>query len=100
MQNLGRLPWQGVKQFNEALDALPHGPDWLRQTITITGDRGQEIVDFWYRSGLDVVQHLISNRRFQHNMRYGPEKHWTSEERLSRVFSEMWTAGWWWRIQV
>jgi hypothetical protein len=52
------------------------------------------------RNIIKVVRELIGNPAFQEYMQYAPEKQWTTEEKLVRVFSDMWTADWWWRMQV
>ncbi|KAF8597217.1 hypothetical protein BDV93DRAFT_479616 [Ceratobasidium sp. AG-I] len=33
-------------------------------------------------------------------MRYAPERHWSSSKRTTRVYDEMWSGNWWWRMQV
>ncbi|KAF8593938.1 hypothetical protein BDV93DRAFT_409266, partial [Ceratobasidium sp. AG-I] len=53
------------------------------------------------RDPVDVVQHLIGLVRLREHIRYGPERHTTvtiNGERV-RVYSEMWTGEWWWRMQ-
>lgn len=92
--------WKSVDEFNNTLDALPHGPDWRCQTVTIESHGRLERVEFWFRDVLGAIRHLISNPQFRHAMRYGPERHYTGEDRGTRAFSEMWTGFWWWRIQV
>ncbi|KAF8593671.1 hypothetical protein BDV93DRAFT_460569 [Ceratobasidium sp. AG-I] len=93
------LPWKNVKEFNRDIDALPHGPSWERRTIRVQGDAGVEVLDLWLRNIVDVVRQLISDRRFVQYMCYAPQKLWTSAERLSRVYNEMSTGDWWWRMQ-
>jgi hypothetical protein len=52
------------------------------------------------RDILAVIRQLIGARRFKYCMHYVPEQHWTLRERKSRVYDEMWTGDWWWRMQV
>ncbi|KAF8595607.1 hypothetical protein BDV93DRAFT_418922, partial [Ceratobasidium sp. AG-I] len=53
------------------------------------------------RNPVDIVRYLIGLERLDKNMRYGPERHWTItiDGRRIRVYSEMWTGEWWWRMQ-
>ncbi|KAG9084408.1 hypothetical protein FRC06_004093 [Ceratobasidium sp. 370] len=91
------LPWENVKQFYESVDALPHGPDWHRETLTVHGDEESEILDLWKRDTLEVVRQLLSDPRFRDHICYAPERHTNTEGQ--RVYSETWTGEWWWRIQ-
>ncbi|KAF8598292.1 hypothetical protein BDV93DRAFT_419655, partial [Ceratobasidium sp. AG-I] len=88
-----------VKEFNRDVDNLPHGPAWERRTIRVQGDTGEEILDFWMRNVLDVVRQLIPDSRYARYMCYAPQKLWTSAKCLTRVYNEMSSGDWWWRIQ-
>lgn len=68
--------------------------------MTIQGKEGTEVVELWFRDGMEAVRQLISNPRFREVLRYAPEENFTAEDRGTRVFSEMWTGLWWARIQV
>ncbi|KAG9121667.1 hypothetical protein FRC07_002288 [Ceratobasidium sp. 392] len=72
--------WKNVKQFEAEIDNLPHGPDWYRQTIRVPTDDGEEILDLWMRDVVEVVEMLIRDRR-------------------ERIYDEMWSGDWWWRLQ-
>lgn len=89
-----------MSDFNKTLDALPHGPDWRCQEVTIKATHGQEVVELWYWNTLEGVRKWISNPRFRQALRYAPEEHFTVKDRGTRVFSEMWTGLWWAQIQV
>jgi hypothetical protein len=94
------LPWKTVDQFNNDIDSLPHGPDWHCRTIRVEGDNGTEVLDLWMRDVVEVIKMLIGDPRFAEHIRYAPEKHFTSATHETRVYDEMWSADWWWRIQV
>ncbi|KAG9095097.1 hypothetical protein FRC06_010123 [Ceratobasidium sp. 370] len=91
--------WKNNREFYEEIDRLPHGPRWYRRTIRIPADQGEIIVHLWMRDVIELVQHLISDRRFMEHMRFAPERHYTSAERRCRIFGQMWSSGWWWRMQ-
>jgi hypothetical protein len=57
-------------------------------------------LDLWLRDIVEVIRELLSDRRFVEHMRFAPEKHWKSIERKIRVYDEMWSGDWWWRMQV
>ncbi|KAF8593929.1 hypothetical protein BDV93DRAFT_424315, partial [Ceratobasidium sp. AG-I] len=52
------------------------------------------------RDILKVVRELIGARRFRDCMQYAPERHWVSLDCDRRVYDEMWSGDWWWRMQV
>src|SRR4051794_37035487 len=82
------------------IDKLPHGLEWEPHTIPMTVGTEERKNYVYGRNIIDVVRDLIGNRRFRHHMQYAPERHYTSKDRKSRVYSEMWMGNWWWRYQV
>jgi hypothetical protein len=86
----------------EAVDRLPHRPKWEHQQLSLKDGTGteREVVTLYKRNIVEVVEDLIGNPRFANNMRYAPERQWTSSAKETRIYSEMWTGNWWWRTQV
>ncbi|KAF8599349.1 hypothetical protein BDV93DRAFT_449464, partial [Ceratobasidium sp. AG-I] len=83
------------------VDALERGPDWSEEVINLVAPGGSESFVIHKRNPVDIVRHLIGLVRLREHMRYGPERHTTvtvNGERI-RVYSEMWTGDWWWRMQ-
>ncbi|KAG8737616.1 hypothetical protein FRC10_008018 [Ceratobasidium sp. 414] len=91
--------WDKLKDFEQEINSLPRGPRWYRETIKVAGDQGEEILDLWKRDILEVVQWLLSNPRFIEHTRYAPEWHYDSLDQKSRVYDEMWSGNWWWKLQ-
>ncbi|KAF8879798.1 hypothetical protein BD779DRAFT_1446684, partial [Infundibulicybe gibba] len=92
--------------FLQKVDALPTGPDWECEIVTVVGDRvGEdgnkmsEDVELWYRNPIDCVRELIGNPAFKDYISYTPERVFTSSSGENRVFDEMWTGDWWWDTQ-
>lgn len=84
------------------VDALERGPDWSEEVVAVTTPEGSESFVVHKRNPVDVVRHLLGLSRLCTHMRYGPERHTMvniNGERI-RVYSEMWTGEWWWRMQV
>jgi hypothetical protein len=89
--------------MNADLDRLPHGPAWSVREFVIQDvqDRGRSCVQHLFaRDIVDVVRDLMGNERFKDPMRYALERRYTSATKQTRVYSETWTANWWWRMQV
>jgi hypothetical protein len=84
----------------KAIDTLPAGPEWRAVTMRVGEGDDARVIVVYVRDIIQVIRELIGNSRFKRHMRYGPERHWTSNARRKRVFGEMWTGDWWWRMQV
>lgn len=54
------------------------------------------------RDPVECIKELMSNLAFKNHMVYAPERLYSRKEggEDSRIFDEMWTAEWWWKIQV
>lgn len=112
--------YTGKTDFFDKIDSLPGGVNdklsgsikWHCKTITTTGDipdlekdptsktMKTETVELWFRDPVEYVAELIGNPMFKDAMRYAPEKLFTDEAGTDEVVNEMWTAQWWWEIQV
>lgn len=84
------------------MDALDHGPGWTSTSIQVSNDEGEETFVVYKRNPVEIVRHLIGLERLNEHTKYAPERHWTLtiDGRRIRVYSEMWTGEWWWRMQV
>ncbi|KAF8883572.1 hypothetical protein BD779DRAFT_1612257 [Infundibulicybe gibba] len=92
--------------FLQKVDALPTGPEWECEIITVVGDRigedGQKMredLELWYRNPIDCVKELIGNPAFKDYISYTPERVFTSHNGEDRILDEMWTGDWWWDTQ-
>lgn len=59
-----------------------------------------ETLELWRRNPVDCIKELFGNPAFKKVMRYSPERHFADKEAEIRVYDEMWTADWWWEMQV
>ena len=94
-------------KFVQKIDELPNPLKWIYDRVTVTGDKiGEDgkvltqIVDLWKRDPVDVIRELLSRPAFRELLVFAPERRFLDRERQSRVIDEMWTAEWWWDIQV
>lgn len=78
--------FQNKTDLLDAVDHLPQSVEWKCECITLTGDvrdddgnAETEELELWFRD---------------------PEHLYTSQEGNNRVINEMWTADWWWDMQV
>ncbi|KAJ7646426.1 hypothetical protein DFH06DRAFT_926842, partial [Mycena polygramma] len=102
----------GKKDFFEKVDSLPGGAKWHCKVLDTRGDlpdldkdpTGQtmrrEQSELWFRDPVECVRELIGNPAFSHAMRYAPEQLYEDSEGTNEIVNEIWTASWWWEIQV
>jgi hypothetical protein len=91
----------------DTVDELPRGVKWVYRPINLNGDilddNGKpmtEHLELWYRDPVEVVRELMGNPIFKEVMRYAPERVYCDSVGAERVVNEMWTAEWWWEVQV
>ncbi|QRV78328.1 helix loop helix DNA-binding domain protein [Ceratobasidium sp. AG-Ba] len=90
---------KNLTEFEQEVNRLPRGPRWYRETILVTGDQDDEILDLWKRDIVEMIKMLLRDPRFIPHTRYAPERHYRSETKQDRVYDEMWSGRWWWRMQ-
>jgi hypothetical protein len=100
------------KRFLDYIDDLPEGVKWECEELEITGDEPdleadisghtmhKEMLEFWYRDPVQCVRELIGKPAFDGYLKYAPEQHFADDAGEVEVINEMWTASWWWKIQV
>ncbi|CDO72633.1 hypothetical protein BN946_scf184985.g52 [Trametes cinnabarina] len=94
--------------FYKKIDALPGGQaSWNVEVFEAVGDRlGEdgkprtECVELWKRDVVDCVRELMGNPLFRDVIRYAPEKQYADAEGKARIYGNMWTANWWWDVQM
>lgn len=64
------------------------------------GQLMQEGVELWLRDPIECIRELIGNPAFQDYLAYAPERVYADEGATIRRYDEMWTADWWWNLQV
>ncbi|KAG8724614.1 hypothetical protein FRC09_016584 [Ceratobasidium sp. 395] len=95
----GRKLWSNDAALLKAIDRLPYGPEWIDQKISVGEGIHRRTHILYRRNIIEVVADLIGDARFKDCMKYAPEQHWTSSDRKTRVYGEMSSGNWWWRMQ-
>jgi hypothetical protein len=101
------LSYESAYLLYKKIDMLPTGPKWSCETVTLTGDlldeNGnplQDVFELWLRDPVECIEELVSNPAFDGSIAYAPERAYTDGTGQSRIYDEMWTADWWWDVQV
>ncbi|KAI6027244.1 hypothetical protein EDC04DRAFT_2869173 [Pisolithus marmoratus] len=99
--------FQNKTDLLNAVDCLPQSAEWKCKCITLTGDvcdkdgkpKTKEL-ELWFQDPVECMHELIGNLTFMDTMKYAPEHLYTSPEGENWVINEMWTADWWWDMQL
>ena len=94
-ESLG-LSFKTSKELNTIVDKLPGRPKFKKSEVTVAG----EVFDVWHRDILECIQTLIGDPEFAGQLKLVPERHYTDKDHLNRVYSDVHTGKWWWKIQV
>ncbi|KAG8734101.1 hypothetical protein FRC10_011942 [Ceratobasidium sp. 414] len=98
---VGNTPWKSNRELMEDLDKLPRGPGWeVYEIVTKMAGQTNKKSYLFTRNIVDVVLDIMANLAFKDYMHYTPQRLWTTADRQSRVYSNPWTANWWWRTQM
>ncbi|CDO77502.1 hypothetical protein BN946_scf184912.g1 [Trametes cinnabarina] len=102
-RNQTQPTFKNKKAFFKKVDALPVGPRWICDVLTVQGDQvgpnGQpltEELELWHRDPVECVRELIGNPAFKDYMAYAPVRMTRGD---TRFYGEMNTAEWWWKTQ-
>ena len=75
--------------------------------MKITGDvknaKGEfvtEVLELWHRDPVECIAKILGNPSFKGHQAYSPEHHFRKNDGINHEYSEMWTADWWWNVQV
>lgn len=99
-------PFKDCKQWLRLLESIPygiHGDAWKRVNIVFPSepDNGTGRYRLYYRDVTQVISFLIGYLPFRDYLHYAPVRLYTedTEGRPQRVYTESYTANWWWSKQ-
>jgi hypothetical protein len=94
-ESLG-LSYANSRELNAIIDKLPGRPEFKKSQVTLSG----EIFDIWHRDILECIQSLFGDPDFSGKLKFVPERHYSDKDRLNRVYTDVHTGKWWWKLQV
>lgn len=66
----------------------------------VNGDNRFETLELWHRDPVECITELLANPYFRGKQQYAPRRIFRNKNGTNQEFGEMWTADWWWKIQV
>jgi hypothetical protein len=84
-------------QLNKKIDEqLPGRPRFRHHEVVVNG----EVFELYSCDILECIHALWGDTDFTPHLILVPERHYTDADHANRMFHNMHTAEWWWRIQV
>ncbi|QRV91332.1 hypothetical protein RhiJN_19350 [Ceratobasidium sp. AG-Ba] len=97
---VGNVPWPNTGKLYGDVDRLQHGPEWELYEINVLHKNNPRVQYLMMRDIEHVIRDIISNPAFREDLVYAPVRVWTTPEKKERVYGDMWTADWWWNMQI
>lgn len=95
-QRLG-TSYRNTKELNKKIDSLPtRRPKFGRKRVEHAG----ETHEFFYRDIIECIRELFGCHDFVPYLKFKPERHYADADKTIRIYNEMHTGRWWWKIQV
>lgn len=90
------LSYKNSRELNVIIDKqLPGRPTFCREQIIVAG----EAFDIYYRDVLECIKALYGDTDFVDYLAFAPERHYTDDNEMVRLYSDMHTGKWWWNTQ-
>ena len=102
MQEKLGLSYANSRAMLECIDAIPNRcGNWYTKQLSFH-DHPNEVFTVHHRDPLEAIKALWGDPAFAEHLVYKPGKlfHGTEQTEENRIFSEMWTAGFWNAVQV
>lgn len=91
------LSYKNSRELNVIIDKqLPGRPMFRHEQIIVAG----EAFDIYYRDVLECIKALYGDPDFADNLVFALERHYTNDNEMVRLYSDMHTGKWWWNTQV
>lgn len=78
------------------VDKLPPRPTFCHEEVTLAG----RTYSFFHRNILECIKALFGDINFASAMLYKPERHFKDAGGQQKLYHEMNTGRWWWKMQV
>ncbi|TFY54970.1 hypothetical protein EVJ58_g8548 [Rhodofomes roseus] len=91
-----RLSFKNTKELNKRIDSsLPGRPAFVCHALEVDGER----YELWLRDIMQCIRVLFGSPDWAADMLFAPERQYVDETQASRIYGDMNTGEWWWRLQ-
>lgn len=99
IQKLG-LSFKNVRGIRKTIEKIPSASAKWKSKVLRYADRPEEKFIIRYRDPVEVIRDLVGDPSLADDLHWAPSKVYSDMQREKRVYSEMWTADWWYKLQV
>ncbi|KAF9471791.1 hypothetical protein BDN70DRAFT_819556 [Pholiota conissans] len=90
------LSYKNSGELNHIIDErLPSRPKFHRREVVVQG----EAMEFYCRDIIECLRALWGDPDFAEDLIFEPERHYSDDDEVTRLFHGMETGKWWWRVQ-
>ncbi|KAG8800252.1 hypothetical protein FRC16_003302 [Serendipita sp. 398] len=94
------FPFKTGTTFHRRIEQIPYnGPNWKSQHLIPMYGTPIGKIEFLYRDPIEAIRYLFSCPNLATNMEYAPKMVYRDGSKEERIYSEMNTGDWWWRVQ-
>ncbi|KAG1789961.1 uncharacterized protein HD556DRAFT_1433520 [Suillus plorans] len=92
------LSYKNSRELNKIIDTkIPaRRPCFQRKEILVAG----EAFDVYCRDIIDCVKALYGDPEFAPYLVFVPERHYTDQDEMQRLYHDLHTGKWWWNTQI
>ncbi|KAF9782655.1 hypothetical protein BJ322DRAFT_1100637 [Thelephora terrestris] len=88
--------YKNANELNKKIDSLPtRRPKFKRKKVKHAGEE----VKFFSRDIIDCIKELYGRHDFVPHLKFKPERHYADADQTIRIYGDMHTGRWWWKIQ-
>ena len=89
--------YKNANELNKKIDSLPtRHPKFKRKKVEHAG----QTHEFFCRDIIDCLKELYGRHDFVPHLKFKPEWHYADADQTIRIYGDMHTGRWWWKIQV
>lgn len=90
------LSYTNSRELNAIIDNLPGRPEFTKSEIEVDGEK----FEMYHRDILECIKSLIGDPEFADKLKLVPERHYLDKDHMNRMYSNIHTGKWWWKVQV
>lgn len=97
LQDILGLSYRNSDELNRIIDRkLPGRPAFTRHEVVVH----DEAMEFYARNPMECLRALWRDPEFSDDLVFEPERHYSDEDELVRMYHDIHVGQWWWKTQV
>ena len=89
--------YKNANELSKKIDQLPtRRPKFKKKRVTVAGEK----FEFFSRDILDCIAEIYGRHDLVPHLKFKPEQHYADAEHKIRIYGDIHTGKWWWKLQV